>query len=232
MNTLFLFQYDSGMPQIYDAPLTYLLTAIIAFTSYRYMDDLGEKERFMFYPYAIARRPKEEWYRFFSLGLVHGDWLHLIFNGMVLLMFGSELEMTFVRPEYFGAWGRLVYLALIITGLPMASLYSYYKHKDNAYYRALGASGTISGLVFAFILIHPLAGMGLLFIPNVFIPAFIFGLLYLAFSAYMDKRGGDNIAHDAHYWGSVWGIVFLAIIRPTTVPDFFMAIRTYLVSFF
>ncbi len=124
-----------GLPQPYEAPLTYLLLGIIIYTSYKYMEDIGGRERLLLYPYAMTRN--KEWYRFFSSGLVHGSWMHLLFNGYALLLFGSILEMSFVRPELFGPLGgRLVYLGLVLSGLPMASLYSYYKNKDNPRYRA------------------------------------------------------------------------------------------------
>lgn len=228
MNTLFLI--GGGLPQPYEAPLTYLLLAIIVVTSYRYMEDIGGRERLLLYPYDMFRH--KEWYRFFSSGFVHGSWMHLLFNGYALLLFGSILEMTFILPGLFGPLvGRLVYLALIVSGLPMASLYSYYKNKDNPHYRALGASGTISGLVFAYILLYPTVPLYLMFVP-IPIPGFIFGILYLVISAYLDKRGGGRIAHDAHYWGSVWGVVFMAMAKPSLIWGFIRQIQHYMSSFF
>lgn len=222
MNSLFLLGSEVS---IQDAPMTYLLLGIIVFTSYRFMEPSSEKERMMFVPYVMERN--KEWYRFFSHGFVHGDWIHLLLNSYVLLIFGGSLEYTLKHPDLFGNLGTLVYLGLFVSGLLMSSVYSFFKHRYNGYYRALGASGAVSSVVFASILINPLAGLGLIFIPIRF-PAFIFGTLYLIYSAYKSKQGNDNIGHDAHYWGSVWGFAFLAILKPSLVEAFLLQIRYYI----
>lgn len=227
MNTLFLVGNDPGP---LDAPMTFLILAITIFTSYRYMDDPYEKSKLMFNGPAIHR--KGEWYRFLSHGFVHADWVHLFFNSFVLYMFGTLVEMAF--QSIFGIMGGIIFLLLYVTGLVMSSVYSFYKHKDNSRYYSLGASGAVASVVFAFILMAPTAGMGLLIISDItgiYFPAFIFGFLYLAYSAYMSKHGNDNIGHDAHYWGSVWGFVFLAALKPILVLYFFEEIVAYLGSF-
>lgn len=228
MNTLFLI----GEPKLWDAPLTYLILAITVYTSYRSFEDYSERDKLIFHPHTIQRYG--EWYRFFSHGLIHGDWIHLLFNAFVLYMFGALIEME-LKYIFSPTIGPLVYLALYASGLIMSSLYSYYKHKDNPSYRALGASGAVSSVVFAFVLLHPTAGMGILLISDItgiYFPAFIFGGLYLAYSAYMGKQGRDNIAHDAHYWGAVWGFVFLVAVKPSLLILFLEQIRMYLLSFF
>lgn len=230
MSTLFL---QGEAVHILDAPVTYLLLVLIGYTSYKYMEDYSAdgKGQLMLYPYGMSRR--KEWYRFFSMGFVHGDWLHLGFNSFVLLAFGGVLEVELSAPWRFGQLGHLVFLGLFITGLPMASLYSYFSNKDNAHYRALGASGAVSAIVFAMILLSPISSIGFILLPEELgIPGFIFGILYLMFSAYMNKRGGDNIAHDAHYWGSIWGIVYLIALKPSIGMNSLMMIRTYILSFF
>ena len=207
MNSLLLM----GEPKLWEAPLTYLLLAITIFTSYRAMEDYEMRDKLIFNAYTINRH--KEWYRFFSHGLIHADWIHLLFNAYVLYAFGAQVEIYF--KYIFGeGLGPLVYLTLYVSGLAMSSLYSYYKHKDNPSYNALGASGAVSSVVFAYILLLPTSSMGLIFIPGIYFPAIIFGLAYLAYSAYMSKKGTDNIGHDAHYWGSVWGFVFPAVLKP------------------
>jgi len=228
MNSLFL--QLSNEPAIHEAPLTYLILAITVYTSYRYMEDSDEKRRMLFNAYAIDKY--NQWYRFFSHGLIHKDWMHLGLNGFVLFMFGGKLEMLLKEQQYFGPlMGPILYLTLYLSGLAMSSVYSFYKHKDNSYYNALGASGAVSSVVFATILLEPLGGIGIIFIP-VFIPAFIFGGLYLAYSAYKSKQANDNIGHDAHYWGSVWGFIFLLLFKPTLFVDFLNQIKLYFSSFF
>lgn len=225
MNSLFLMGNE---PSLYDAPLTYLILAITVYTSYRCMEDPYEKEKMMFIPYTIQR--DGQWYRFFSHGLVHANWIHLLFNVYVLLMFGGMVEMQLKHHTIFGMIGPVVYVALYVTGLVMSSIYSYYKHKDNRGYAALGASGAVSGVVFASILLNPTSEMGLIFLPGIYLPSVIFGILYLVYSVYMSRKGTDNIGHDAHYWGAVWGFVFLVVAKPVLFMRFLEHIRYYMIS--
>jgi membrane associated rhomboid family serine protease len=99
---------------------------------------------------------------------------------------------------------------MYLSSLFACLLPTYNKNKNNANYRSLGASGAVSAVVFAFIFLEPLRGIGIVFIPFM-IPGFIFGFLYLVISTIMDKRGGGNINHSAHIWGALYGIVFLAV---------------------
>lgn len=223
MNSLFLMGNE---PSLYEAPLTYLILAITVYSSYRCMDDHYEKEKFMFIPYVIQK--DQQWYRFFSHGLVHANWMHLLFNAYVLLMFGGVVEVQLKHSSIFGVLGPIVYLALYISGLLMSSVYSFYKHRENRGYAALGASGAVSSVVFASILLQPTAGMGLIFLPGIYLPSVLFGLLYLLYSVYMSKKGTDNIGHDAHYWGAVWGFVFLVVAKPSLFMLFLEQIRYYM----
>ena len=94
-------------------------------------------------------------------------------------------------------------LALIVCVIP-----SYLKNKTNTAYRSLGASGAVSAVVFAYILFNPLQGIGLIFIP-VYMMGFLFGIIYLLVSYWLDKKGGGRINHSAHIWGALFGIMFL-----------------------
>ncbi|CAA6812202.1 MAG: Rhomboid family intramembrane serine protease [uncultured Aureispira sp.] len=231
MNSLFL--QLGGEPSLYDAPLTYLILAITVYTSYRYMENSDEKRKMLFNAAAIDQY--NQWYRFFSHGLIHKDWMHLGFNCFVLFMFGGQLEVLLKNEALFGPLvGPILYLTLYITGLAMSSVYSFYKHRYNSSYNALGASGAVSSIVFASILLNPIAKIGLIFIPMevLSLRAFIFGVLYLAYSAYKSKKANDNIGHDAHYWGSVWGFIFLLMFKPSLFLDFIRTIQWYLSSLF
>jgi membrane associated rhomboid family serine protease len=100
-------------------------------------------------------------------------------------------------------------VVLYFTALAVCLLPTYFNNKNNYYYKSLGASGAVSAVIFAYIFLEPTAKLELMFtIP---MPAFIFGALYLAVSYYLDKRGGGNINHSAHFWGAVYGIVFIII---------------------
>jgi membrane associated rhomboid family serine protease len=161
----------------------------------------------IFYPPAITNR--NQWYRFITCGFIHADIPHLGFNMLSLYMLGSETELLF--QEIFKDSGRLLYLLMYLSSLFVCLVPTYLKHKDSYHYRSLGASGAVSAVVFAFIFLQPTRGLGLLIIPGIYPPAFIFGFLYLGISAYQAKKGNSNINHSAHLWGAVYGIIFLAI---------------------
>jgi len=95
--------------------------------------------------------------------------------------------------------------------LPICLLPTYMRNRDNYHYRSLGASGAVSAVVFAFIFLEPLRKLGLIFLPGLMIPGFIFGLIYLGVSTFLDRKGGGNINHSAHVWGALYGISFLIV---------------------
>lgn len=180
-----------------------IITAIVsfmAFSNQKITDDL------IFNPPAITHQ--NEWYRFFSCGLIHVDIAHLAFNMFSLYSFGTYVEPSFTYV--FGSAGPLFYLALYIISQFLCLLPTYFKNKDNYYYRSLGASGAVSAVVFAGIFLSPLQKMGLIFIP-VGIPGFIFGFIYLAVTAYLDRKGGSSLNHSAHFYGALAGIGLLII---------------------
>ena len=176
------------------------IVSISAFSNQKLIDDL------IFYGPAISER--RQWYRLLSHGLIHADPAHLIFNMIALYSFGTGLEKAFTASCLFGNLGKLIFLILYITGLAAASIPDLIKHKDNYHFRSLGASGAVSAVVFASIVILPTIGVGIVFIPSLKIPGYIFAVLYLAISAYLDKRGGGNVNHGAHMWGALYGLLF------------------------
>ena len=190
--------------------ITYIILAITIFVSITTMDNHTLKNKMMFNAYMIKER--KEWYRFFSHGLIHGDWMHLGFNMLSLYMFGKAVEDRY--KELFDTKGVLFFLLLYVGGLVMSSLYSYEKNKGNMHYNALGASGAVSAVIYAFIMLAPTAQLGFMFIP-VPIPAYLFGFIYLGIEYYLSKRGNTGIAHDAHFWGAVFGIVFPILLKPS-----------------
>jgi membrane associated rhomboid family serine protease len=111
---------------------------------------------------------------------------------------------------------RYAYVALYLLAIVVSSVPSFMKHRNNAYYRSLGASGGVAAILFSSVYFNPWSGgIGLLFVPGITIKPIIFAILYLAYSAYMDRRGGTNINHGAHFWGSVFGFVFTLLVEPT-----------------
>jgi membrane associated rhomboid family serine protease len=178
------------------------IVSISAFNNYKIIEDL------IFYPPAVTRR--KQWYRFFSCGLIHADWTHLIFNMLALYMFGGAVESQFV--SIFGGSGKALYLLMYVLALGVCLIPTFVKHKDDYHYRSLGASGAVSAVIFAGLLLAPYSEVGLIFIPFVRIPGFVFAPLYIFISIAMERRGRDNINHSAHIFGALFGLAFVIIV--------------------
>lgn len=174
------------------------LVSLGAFNNQKILNDL------IFYPPAIHQQ--NQWYRFITCGLIHADFAHLLFNMLSFYFFGRLVEVVFI--QFFPEGGKLIYLVMYISALIISILPTYFKHKENYYYRSLGASGAVSAVIFAGLIIAPTEKIYIFFIP-IGIPGFIFAPLYLLLSAMMEKRGGDNINHSAHIWGAIYGLVFI-----------------------
>ncbi|HWB26751.1 MAG TPA: rhomboid family intramembrane serine protease [Chitinophagaceae bacterium] len=184
--------------------LTYILigvtvvTSLIAFSNIQVMNDL------IFNTAAVSR--KNQWWRFITSGFIHADYQHLAFNMFSFFLFGKVVEDAFAY--FFKEKGKLLFVILYFTALVICLLPTYFKNRNNLNYRGLGASGAVSAMIFAGIFIDPGMGIGLIILPGIYIPGFIFGPLYLVGCVIMDRRKRDNINHSAHFWGAVYGIVF------------------------
>lgn len=186
--------------------ITFIIIGLTVVVSYLAFQNQSLVDKLIFYPPAVKHN---EWYRFVTHGFLHADWGHLFFNMFALYLFGKAIENVF--SDVFGAvTGALLYALLYVLGLIFAILPTWYKEKNNYYYRSLGASGAVSAVVFAYILVYPMSYMGVMFIP-VFLPAFIFGILYIVISIYFDKQQSGNINHTAHIAGGLFGIIFMAV---------------------
>lgn len=196
------------------------LVSLSGFGNQKVVDDL------IFYPPAVK---KGQWYRFFSCGLIHADMGHLLFNMYALYIFGAGQHKTGVEYSFidiFGPKGKWIYLVMYIAALAVCLIPTYSKHKDNYYYRSLGASGAVSAVVFVQILLDPLTGLGLFFIP-VYISGFLFGIIYLIVSHWMDRKGAGNINHSAHIFGALFGVAF-TIVACQAFSDF--PVLTYFIN--
>ena len=192
-----------------------VLVSIGGFSNQKIINDL------IFYPPAVSQQ--NQWYRFFSCGLIHADVGHLIFNMLSFYFFGRFVEGAFV--QFFPESGKWLYLVMYVSALFISLYPTYLKHKDNYSYRSLGASGAVSAVIFAGLIIAPTEKIYLFFIP-IGIPGFIFAPLYLLLTAYMDRKGGDGINHSAHLWGALYGVVFIVIAGYAAGYD----IVTYFIS--
>jgi membrane associated rhomboid family serine protease len=208
-------------PVFANAPITIAIIIITGITSYQAFTNYGLKEKLIFNPYSIKKR--NEWYRFWTHGLLHADWIHLALNLFVLFGFGETVEMEYKRN--FGAIGSFYFVLLYVLGLSASSLFDYFKHRNNWSYNALGASGAVSAVLFAAILFNPT--QILLLYGIIPMPAVIGGGLYLVYSYYMARKGADNIGHDAHFWGAIWGISFTAALDYRLLFEFWKSIKDF-----
>jgi len=199
--------------------LTFVIIAVTVIISVSAFGNIELLNRLKFNAYQI-KHSNEKW-RFFSYALVHSGWLHLIINMYVLYSFGGVVERFF--SANFGAVGFLYYALLYIGGVLFSTLYDFGKYKDDVYYNAVGASGAVSAVVFSSILVYPAGSIFLFPIPFP-LPSWVFGIAYLIYSAYMGKKGVDNIGHNAHFWGAIFGIVLTIILVPGVIPEFFSTI--------
>ncbi len=187
--------------------ITLIITIITVVISFVAFNNEKIKEDLLFWPAQIDSR--KQFYRFISCGFVHGDIMHLAFNMISFWSFGEYLEQI-LFADLFGDKSRMMYLLLYFLALIVSVLPDYFQYRNNFAYRALGASGAVSAVIFAAIMLHPGMPLRLLFIPFD-IPGYIFGFIFLALSAYLAKRGGDNIGHRAHFSGAIFGVLFTII---------------------
>lgn len=184
--------------------LTIILIATTALISLVAFNNHAILNNYIFYPPAVK---KGQWYRLVTYGFLHADHMHLIFNMFTLYFFGMDIER--ICKEVLGnVNGSVCYLLLYFSSLVISILPSYFKHKNNNNYRSLGASGAVSAVVFAYVLVNPMNFMGILFIP-VWLPAFIFAFIFILVSVYLERKQSGGINHSAHVTGAIYGVVFM-----------------------
>jgi len=158
-----------------------------------------------------AIRTSNKWDRVLTSSFLHADGFHLFLNMYVLYMFAPSIINN---PNFGVAWFFIIYFGAVMGG----GLLSYFINKNNYAYRALGASGGVTGIVMASATINPDMGMGIIFVP-VYIPAYIFASLYLVYSIYAMHQQSDNIGHDAHLGGAIVGIFLPILLYPQLLTE-------------
>jgi len=195
--------------------MTFILIFVISLISALSFSQRATMGRLQFNAYQIYHR--NQYYRIITHAFVHANWEHLIVNMIVLYSFGQAVEHFF--GMYFGTSGRFYYLILFFGSVLFSSLWSLYKQKNNPYYNAVGASGAVSAILFAAIFFDP--WNNIYFFGVLPIPGIIFGGLYLYYSYYMSTKKADNIGHDAHFMGAIFGFVLPVLIKPSLLIMFF-----------
>ncbi len=191
--------------------ITYILIVFTALVSIPAFNNNDWFLRLQFNPYQIYHR--KQWYRMLTHGFLHANWTHLIVNMLVLFFFGPYVEknLSMILNPGMQQWDKLIYLLFYFIAIIVASLSSLFKHKEHPWYNAVGASGAVSAIIFFFIFFNPwelIYFYGILPVPGV-----IMGVLYLIYSHYMSRREADNINHDAHMSGAIFGFVFPLLIN-------------------
>ena len=179
------------------------LVSFLGFSNAQLIDKL------IFWPPAVKRG---QYYRFLSHALIHADGAHLLFNMITLYFFGRSMEGLYER--LLGPFGFALFYAGAVV---VAMLPSYLANRDNPAYRSLGASGGVSAVLFAFILVNPWATIIVWFVP---VPAILYAVAYVGYSIYMDRQRSDNVNHSAHLWGAAYGIAFTVLAAPRVIGYF------------
>ncbi|RYE91385.1 MAG: rhomboid family intramembrane serine protease [Cytophagaceae bacterium] len=207
-------------------PLLILLGLTVAVSAYAWSNqDL--MNNWILDPYQMNRRGGQ-WYRLLTSGFLHADIAHLAFNMITFYSFGG-IVLTYFAQQFGDSSGLLFFLLLYLGGVVVSDLPTYFQHRHHPGYRSLGASGGVSSVLFASIMLLPVSahgGIGIFLIP-IDIQPFLFGFLYLAYSYYMSRRRADNINHDAHFYGALYGVLLTVAIMPGVLPNFVQQIRAY-----
>lgn len=211
-------------------PILILLGLTVAISAYAWSNERLLNSWIM-WPYVMARKGGQ-WYRFLTSGFLHADWSHLLFNMFALYSF-SSVVLTTLAGEFGVGPGIGLFLLLYLGGIILSDVPTYFRHRDDSDYRSLGASGGVSSIVFASIVIFPVApgGGGIIIFPIPFpIQPFLFGFIYLAYSYYMGRRRGDNINHDAHFYGALYGVLLTLVLLPSSAPSFVAQVKQFVES--
>jgi membrane associated rhomboid family serine protease len=200
--------------------ITYTFLALIIVFSLLCFNDRKLMGKYLFHPYSIHHNG--EHYRFLTHAFIHGDYIHLAFNCLAFYSFGITLEDYFF-PQLFGPkLGKVYYILLFTGGIYAASITEYIRNKNNPDYSSLGASGAISSVLFCYIMVSPLSQISFFFFP---MQGWIAGVLLLGVSYYLIRRKRstsyhDNISHESHFWGALFGVAFILVVKPSIAKIF------------
>ena len=196
-------------------PITLILIAITALVSWMAFNNRKLADRLILWPPAIDKHKQYD--RLVTYGFIHADFGHLLFNMVTLYFFGRSIEVIMLGIT--GQWW--VYPLFYLAALVVSILPTYLKNQKNPNYLSLGASGAVSAVLFAYILIAPWKLILVMFIPA---PAILYAAFYVGYSIWMDKKGGDNVNHSAHLAGAAFGVMFMLIMEPELLQHFLQSL--------
>jgi len=196
-------------------PITLILIAVTALVSWMAFNNRKLADRLILWPPAIDKHKQYD--RLVTYGFIHADFGHLLFNMVTLYFFGRSIEVIMLGTT--GQWW--VYPLFYLSALVVSILPTYLKNQKNPNYLSLGASGAVSAVLFAYILIAPWKLILVMFIPA---PAIVYAAFYVGYSIWMDKKGGDNVNHSAHLAGAAFGVMFMLIMEPELLQHFLQSL--------
>ncbi|MEI6595480.1 MAG: rhomboid family intramembrane serine protease [Bacteroidota bacterium] len=199
--------------------MTIIIVIITVLVSLAALSNRQIMLKLIFNPYAVKKF--NQWYRLVSCGLLHADFMHLAINMLVLYSFGNAVEQYYHFA--FGNAAPYLFLLMYVSSVFAANVSTLFKQQNNPHYNSLGASGGVSAVLFASIIFNPWAKVYFFgFFP---LPGIAMGVVYLAYSYYMTKRdSSDNINHEAHFYGAVYGMLFTIVFKPSLILYFFNAL--------
>ena len=171
-------------------------------------------QQLLLWPPAVTRG--RQFHRFLTYGFVHGDFMHLAFNMITLYFFGRLMEGFY--GDYLGPLG---FVGFYLSALVVSALPSYLRHRHDPEYATLGASGAVSAVLFAFILLQPWQIIYVYVIP---VPAIIYAVLYVVYSIYAERKQADRINHSAHLAGAAYGVLFTVLMEPRVLGHFWQTL--------
>lgn len=163
-----------------------------------------------------AIRQKHEWHRLVTSGFLHLNTFHLLINMFVLFQFGAVVETT------IGTMGFLIVYAAALLG---GNLWALLENFRTPTYRALGASGAVSGVVFSFCLFAPLTLLWVFFILP--LPAFVFAVLFIVISTILAQRENRMFGHEAHIGGALAGVLATIAVEPASLSYFASQVASF-----
>ena len=189
-----------------------IFTCIISIQAFNRMDIF---EKLKHHPYTELRQ--KEYYRWLTSGFLHADYVHLGINMFVLWQFGTVVEREY-QVEFGSSVGMFLFLLMYLSAIVFADLPTFRKHQNDPMYAAVGASGAVSAVLFTYILYYPWAQLSLYGI----IPfrAIVGGVAYLIYEQWASSNAKDNIGHDAHFAGAIYGMLFTVLLKPSVYNDF------------
>lgn len=195
--------------------ITGIIIVITCLISYMTFNDASAFSKLKHHPYSEAHQG--EYYRMLTSGFLHGDLMHLLLNMYVLYEFGSVVERLYLA-ELGPSTGRIAFVGMYLVTIVAANIPTHLKYRNVSGYAAIGASGAVSGLLFAYVVFYPWSWLGIMFVIPC--PAIVFAALYLVYSSWASKNSNDNIGHDAHFYGAIVGMLITFALMPDQLSGF------------